>query len=403
MKKKYVENFVSYIIIFSLFFSNCFIDIGFALKPYMLASIGSLAIIMLYKYRKFKYLNQIDLLYIIMIIYIVISSIIANNIMASLRYILGMLLIFVIYFINKQIFMNLKKSTLNKIITNVSIIYGIISIIYYFLGLLAFDFHFVGNDIIKYGVLMDRQIPRLISLASSDPNISSCYFGLSFCFFLSKHDNFKEKFALFIYALLIILTLSRGAFVSLLITLIYYLFFCKDDIKKTIINIIKIIIVLIIVVPLINNITTKYLSFSTTNLINSRIQSLTTDGGSGRERLWKYALDSFSEHPIIGIGINNTLTYNNLNYNENHYTHNTYLEILSELGIIGMIIYIIIIYMIYKNTRKYKNKYPFVICFLIFLLCENMFLSLFINELFFFMLIFSNVYYKYFHEEGDSI
>lgn len=403
MKVNKIFNFLVLGTMFALFFAACYIEIGFALKPYMFMALISLAMLVLLREKKIGHFEKVDFIYVLFIIYILLSSLTSNDFSSSLRYVLGMILVYVFYLINKKVFTNVKRVDFEKILVNVSIIYAVISFVYYFMGIYSLGFRFVGNNIMKYGVLMDRQMPRLISLASSDPNITSCFFGLPFCYFLTNHKNAKEKVGLVLYFVLIVLTLSRGAFLSLIVTFIYYSLFVSKGFLKKIFNGIKILVILLLVFPLVNFTVDKCFNFSLSDLISSRMSSLLSDGGSGRKDLWNYAFEAYLEHPITGIGINNTLTYNKNIYNEYHYTHNTYLEVLSELGTIGFVLYVFILILIYRKMSIYKKVFAFPICFFVFLLCENMFLSLLINELFFFALIFGTMYNKYYFEEERDV
>ena len=62
---------------------------------------------------------------------------------------------------------------------------------------------------------------------------------------------------------------------------------------------------------------------------------------NGRSGLWKLAVDMFKENPILGMGYG---SYSERAKGEDAITtsaHNYYLQVLSELGIIGLILYII--------------------------------------------------------------
>src|SRR5262249_35539576 len=60
----------------------------------------------------------------------------------------------------------------------------------------------------------------------------------------------------------------------------------------------------------------------------------------GREQLWKVAVQMFLKHPIVGVGPDG---FRNLygeyagvsQWNKNIYTNNTYLEMFTDLGLLG--------------------------------------------------------------------
>lgn len=76
-------------------------------------------------------------------------------------------------------------------------------------------------------------------------------------------------------------------------------------------------------------------------------------GGTGRSDLWNVALRVSEDHPVKGIGLGNfetqarryvrrpgQLTYVRLIVDRPHVAHNTYLQILAETGIIGLLLWV---------------------------------------------------------------
>ncbi len=76
-----------------------------------------------------------------------------------------------------------------------------------------------------------------------------------------------------------------------------------------------------------------------------RIEMTTTESGEleasagGRIEIWKQSIELWQESPIFGIGLN---VFKHMGYGLGD-THNIYLKILSEQGIVGLIIFLIII------------------------------------------------------------
>ena len=70
---------------------------------------------------------------------------------------------------------------------------------------------------------------------------------------------------------------------------------------------------------------------------------------NGRESSYKVMIDNFNSHFLIGTGLRSTLTINN-----NNDGHNIYLQLLSESGIIGLII--CSIFFIYNLQIAWKKK-----------------------------------------------
>lgn len=79
----------------------------------------------------------------------------------------------------------------------------------------------------------------------------------------------------------------------------------------------------------------------------------TDDGGNGRSSLWTVAWRVAEDHPLLGVGLNNfpavaadytrapgQLTFVNLIVDSPHFVHNTYLQVLTELGVVGFALFI---------------------------------------------------------------
>lgn len=68
--------------------------------------------------------------------------------------------------------------------------------------------------------------------------------------------------------------------------------------------------------------------------------------------MWKESLSLFFDHPIFGIGLENNNNY--LRSNGLHYSHNVFLDIACSQGIVGILIFIIIIvYLVSKSKNKF--------------------------------------------------
>lgn len=80
------------------------------------------------------------------------------------------------------------------------------------------------------------------------------------------------------------------------------------------------------------------------------------DGNEDVSRLilMQLGLDWFIEKPILGYGINcfRMLSYHSPWFSDYFYAHNNYIELMVDVGIIGLIIYYLSYIMIYSNYRK---------------------------------------------------
>src|SRR5699024_9584960 len=79
------------------------------------------------------------------------------------------------------------------------------------------------------------------------------------------------------------------------------------------------------------------------------------DISSGRLILYEKALKLFYENPILGIGWREfkELTYGLLTSSSGSHPHNIYLQLITELGLIGFILFIVPVIYMYIKTIKY--------------------------------------------------
>jgi O-antigen ligase len=88
----------------------------------------------------------------------------------------------------------------------------------------------------------------------------------------------------------------------------------------------------------------------------ARVTALSAGGGTGRSDLWAVALDVFRAHPLLGIGAGNfpliepSYAFHNRNLprfdlvvDTPKVVHNTYLNVLVELGVVGFILFALVI------------------------------------------------------------
>ena len=113
----------------------------------------------------------------------------------------------------------------------------------------------------------------------------------------------------------------------------------------------------------------QFVEFRTSNAISS--------GGAGRTTIWKMGYQTFLSHPIIGAGIRNTedaMTFSNFSktpFNlELHepfrprVTHNIYIQVAIELGIIGLVIFLLWLGQL-LTSPIYSKEWLIVLAYLI--------------------------------------
>jgi len=139
-------------------------------------------------------------------------------------------------------------------------------------------------------------------------------------------------------------TSSRGAWLGFLIAASVYFFYYK---KKAALFIPLIIFVCIAVFP------------------NSpaRITSMFKQDGNTvweRTQLWKGTWNMIKEHPVMGFGINTFSDYfpkyKPPGYPDLRYAHNSYLQMWSETGVIGLGVFLALVFVILRGSWRNLRK-----------------------------------------------
>lgn len=185
--------------------------------------------------------------------------------------------------------------------------------------------------------LSGQTILRSFSLFS-DPHMFSFYLGLILPLVVVWLLKTSKKFLLFtVYCLLfvtLLLTFTRGAYLAIIITFLALagLFWYYLRVKK--IALLLCLSLLIFIIPGTPFADRFYSSF---NLI---------DGSNlGRLEMWQVANQTGQEHFWQGVGLGNySLAVNaNFGYRNPITAHNLYLDIFSEMGILGLIVWLALI------------------------------------------------------------
>jgi len=149
---------------------------------------------------------------------------------------------------------------------------------------------------------------------------------------------YKQRYwtiALLLLALL--LTKSLGALLSIFLALVIYFYLQGRLGKRSIIFLCGLLIILGLVFTLRADIQKEHLRpiFSTTM----------------RLRYWAGTLRVIQRYPLTGVGLGN------FNLTESRYAHNSYLQICAEMGILGLISLLWLIFKSFKiGLKKLKNS-----------------------------------------------
>lgn len=351
------------------------IDFGFSLKPYMIF----LLLFMTIHVSTF-YLERLQLFEIVLILFYIMycfSGIFALYPSSSLRILLGISLYLVCYFITKSMIGNSSQTMIVKAIAYVGIIFNSLSLLLYIVGLKAVDFDLSGERTTEFGVLIDRGYPRLIGLLQ-DPNFYVYYNTIFFAYFLCNPHSFRNKIGLILCSLTTLLTFSRGGLLAIVVMLAIYI--CLNKPSKQL----KIIVGLCASIFVISAISISYLNIDLYGMMGSRVDDFSIDGGSGRFQLWERAWEFFTNHIVIGIGAFNFSDYNSFKYGDTLSVHNTFLDILSESGLIGFTIFLLFLLTVMHHMLRHQvyRQEPYLFVTFAGFIIQMISLSVILNDMF---------------------
>lgn len=228
---------------------------------------------------------------------------------------------------------------------------------------------FMGNHINVNNALSPRT--RFMGLLT-DANLAATYLTISFfiaIIFYKLSSSYREKvvsiLTMLFTALCIFLTQSRGGLVGFIVGLIVYFIF---NYKKTYKIILMILPLILIIYFGFIDVDYTFLNGSLSNQITDRIEEAAKGEGQFliRKNLSLASIMMGLDHPIIGVGrgnfVNNSKPYIDKIYDRSddfvykesirHIPHNTFAGIFAELGIIGLIMFSSLFYIVFKKVRK---------------------------------------------------
>lgn len=379
------RNFSLFLLILLVTMGKYNIYVGFAIKPYMIFCILFLFFhLITFRFQRFHTFEIFFFLFYFIYMY---SGAFSLYSISSARAVFGLMLYMICYLIIKDVINQTKASVIETAIAYAGIAFNTISIVLYIIGLKLQNFVLNGDGIISLGVLLDRGYPRLIGLLQ-DPNFFVFYNTLFFAYFLCHRDSLKNKIGFFLSLATTILTFSRGGILALILIFCIYILMNKPAEQF------KLISALLLSLGLMAYIAIVQLKFDVLGLLESRVEDFSSDGGSGRFELWGRAWEYFSSNITMGIGAFNFSEYNLFIYGDNHVAHNTFLEILSESGIIGLFFYLLFILLVFVQllqSQLYRTK-PYLFLVFIGFLLQMVSLSLVLNDMFFLYLAILSAY-----------
>lgn len=171
------SSFTIFLLFLLVTLANYYIYVGFAIKPYMIFLILFLTVhIGSFYFHRLHLFEMAMLLFYMMYSF---SGAFALYPASSIRIICGIILYIFCYFIMKAVIGNSRDSVIERAISDAGILFNIASLTLYFIGLKSLGFVFEGDRVYQFGVLLDRDYPRLIGLLQ-DPNFFVFYNTLFF-------------------------------------------------------------------------------------------------------------------------------------------------------------------------------------------------------------------------------
>lgn len=256
---------------------------------------------------------------------------------------------------------------------------------------------------------------KRVTSTFGNPNILCAFFALSmpFCLsqlFLQKKKIIKAFLSLVISLILLVsyLTASRAGLLTLILAIFLSLFFVGIKKVKEQKTDMAIVVILLLIFSLTFNFYSKQSSTAKddANKIDLMKRMKTTSTLYERIYYVKTGLKIFQHYPIIGTGLGgyalNYGKYKELKARESQHAHNFIIELLSETGLIGTLLFFIFLSHFFYTAMKVFPKgdkeaiifyFPFILSPILFLINSLAEITFYYRELFLdFVLCISVIY-----------
>ena len=344
--------------------------------------------------------SVITKLQIVFIIYILLNSLFSghdiNLFYKSLFYFRFFLLAFVI-----SQFLNLKLETLKYVILSILIFSIFLGIDIFYQFLTGYDFFGLKAGICTYpdgeqnfNVKNCERFSGFFGEELIAGSFLSTYGIMAIYLFFTKFDNFKFKNYLLIIILFIIISATllsgeRNAILTLMIIFFINVLFNKKIQKFFLFLLFSIILIFSILFSTVDNIKYRYFEWPINHLNKAPGNIITKVLSTSWGTHYITSYDIFLDNKLFGSGfksfriecqkdkynyeaLNKKYNLENTSNGCSTHPHNLYLEILSELGLVGFVIFLLLIYFIVfrpliKDFRLIKNEGEIILLFSIIL------------------------------------
>lgn len=186
-------------------------------------------------------------------------------------------------------------------------------------------------------------------------------FGLTVFCILVGYEKKKIMINSILYMLLVaqfVTCFFSGGRGGLLLLILYFLFFLYKKIRLQKINLYSIIYAVIFVLFFIVVIS----QFDILETVGfSRLIDTVYQGDSNRANLQLMALKVFESSPLFGHGIGSVF------FEIGTYSHNFLIDIMVELGLIGLVVMVYVLFVCVSFLKKYNNNYDVLFISIIFI------------------------------------
>jgi len=211
---------------------------------------------------------------------------------------------------------------------------------------------YIHGDIEMFGSSFD---PNYIGI----PLVASC--ALLLDDFLNSDGWLKKVLvssAWLVVVFAIIQTSSRGNSISLvLVSGLVFLNF----LRSTSVSLKKYLIVLVLIIGIL------FLYLKASDMFGDNIARMTEfeeDSDNGRFELWKHSLSLWYNNFLFGTGLGGVAILTG-----GHCSHNTFMQLLSETGIVGFVLFVAFLVKILRKAYEYDKVTFFVILTMLFQIC----------------------------------
>ncbi len=372
-----IEKFIFYtipVILFSLL--PFFLITGPFLPDLSISLISLLFLIYCFKEKKFFYFqNKYFYIFLLFWFYLILNSLLNNFNLDSLK--------ISFFYFRYGVFVIAIIALLNEDDKFIKFFFYCIFLCFMSLILDGFYQYFFGKNIIGLELSITKRVSSFFGdqmiLGSYISRLWPIFFGLSIILIKEKKYKFYLLISIFILSeVLIFISGERTAFFFLNLSAVFVILF-SQKLKKLRFFILVTSISLIILINFINPSSKERMIDKTVKEMNILNQSKNDNSNQKTEKKYIFtqihteyyisAYKMFLDNKIFGVGVKNFRNFCNKDKYKSdkscsNHPHNTYIQILSEIGIIGILFLLLVNIYFLKNllrhlSLKFNNKFYF--------------------------------------------